>query len=263
MVISTNERIPCRYFVAKYIGDEIRDEPINIGVLLQSHTNETKFKFITHCSKIRTASEEPTFLKQILENIQNEISKSGEHGMLDKIVSKYQGKVRFTEPRGTLVKSLDDELASLYNRFISIEKQSETIRPINITFVKKSVESFLHKLKKSIIPNKWFETQPGRFKWNFFIENQHLLHSISFNVKTALQTTKLFDWHARDLIERKKFVQKNFLAMILEPREENPQYSKLMAQYKESQKIWNSRSYELFKFDTVGKWQKEIANLIQ
>lgn len=265
MGLNTDKQIPCRYLVAKYVGDDIRDEPINVGIILQSrNTYEIKLRFITHFAKIRTATEEPQFLRQVLENIQNELARSRDKNALENIVSKYHGKIRFTDPRATVTEALDDETNSLYNRFISIETQPMiTTRPLSIMTVKSNISKFFSRVHKPIIKDKWFEGQPGKFKWNFFIASKHLLHSISFNTDNALQTTKLYDWHARDLIEHKKlFIETNFSAIILEPRKDHPKYPKLWEAFKESKKIWDSRDYSLINYDEENDWQKQLTKII-
>src|SRR6266487_4703513 len=91
-----NDRIPCRYRIAKYVEDEVRDEPINVGVILQSNRDyRTIFKFITEYSnsKLKNMSNEDIVLfKEISSNIEETISSKNK------------------EPRGTLVSDLSNEI---------------------------------------------------------------------------------------------------------------------------------------------------------
>jgi hypothetical protein len=73
-----NDRIPCGYIIVRYVEDEVRDEPINVGVILQSNRDYTTFsKFITEFSnpKLKNMSgENIVLLKKIWSNIERTIS---------------------------------------------------------------------------------------------------------------------------------------------------------------------------------------------
>ena len=126
MSVTIAQREPCRYLVVKYVDDEVKDEPINIGVILQSKKDfKISSKFVTDYTKLRYRVGNCSMVKLILESIVDEISKSKEKNILKKIESKYTGKLRFSEYRGTLAKSLDNEVDSLYNRYVSIAEIPE------------------------------------------------------------------------------------------------------------------------------------------
>jgi hypothetical protein len=117
------EMIPCRYLVVKYVEDDIRDEPINIGIILRSQNDrKTIFKFISCYRKLGIKREEIVFIKKVLNKIHNKISESNDKDILNKISSKSIGKIKFTESRGLLTENLDREIISLFERYISIEK---------------------------------------------------------------------------------------------------------------------------------------------
>ena len=89
------DRIPCRYVIVKYVEDEVRDEPINVGLILQSNRDYATFsKFITEysSSKLKNVSgENIVLLKEIWSNIERTISsKHKEKNTLDTILSKFK-----------------------------------------------------------------------------------------------------------------------------------------------------------------------------
>jgi len=48
---SMPDRIPCKYTVVKFVPDLMRDEPVNVGIILQSQVDfETRFKSIADIS---------------------------------------------------------------------------------------------------------------------------------------------------------------------------------------------------------------------
>ncbi|MDI1495408.1 MAG: hypothetical protein K8823_716 [Cenarchaeum symbiont of Oopsacas minuta] len=109
-----------QYSVARYVEDIARDEPINIGVMINKpNTNEYVGKFIPNIDMIqkihRNANLTP--LKIILEPFK------GEHKSnttLSDISEKFGNKLQFTKPRPIYATNLDSALNEIYEDFISI-----------------------------------------------------------------------------------------------------------------------------------------------
>lgn len=265
MTTSLAQRIPCRYVVAKYLGDEIRGEPINIGIIIQSQKDKKSLsKFITNYHRIRTGGEDVSILKQILEKIYQEISESSEKDILDKIPSKYNGKIRFTEPRGTLAENMTNELSSLFERYISIERQVEKIEKITLPLIRKRVWHYLEKDFKGYAKrNKFIEGKRSSFKYDFVLgKKNRIFHSISYDSNDSLKKTKLLDWNVWDAIEKNGLTIDNFGAIISEPNPDNPKYDKMKELYKEGSHILESKNYHLITFDETEEWKKGISKLI-
>jgi len=257
--------IPCKYVVAKYVGDEVRDEPINVGIILQSQENNyTTSKFISRFSKIRTTDEEPAFLKKIVENIYDNVSVNrNKKNILYDLAKNFESKIRFTEPRGTLTKDITKEINSLYDRYVSIEKQSiPRTEVIKVTTIKKYVWNYIHIdmprfQRRVLIPGL-----KSQFTYDFvFGENKKIFHSISFDAQDSLKKTKLFDWHVIDVLSKNGLTKSNFGTIVSEPSEANPKYTKVKEQYKEGIKILKSK-YDIVIFDEDNGWKKEIKKLV-
>ena len=255
------KQIPCKYSVVKYVADDVRDEPINVGIIIQDKDNQhNNCKFITRFSRIRTADEEPAFLKSVIEKIKEENSKETK---IDDLVIKYTGKIRLSPPRVTLADDLHKEVKMLFDRFVSIENQPIKIeKPITLTTVKQNMWNYFKKFEKPIKRNIMIKGKNSKFTYHFFIEDdrKHFIHSISYNALNALKATKLFDWSVRDVIEGNGYKKDNFGAMILEPQETHPKYELVKEQFKEGKRILESGNYNLVTYDE--HWKKKIKQLI-
>lgn len=275
--LTNNKRIPCKYIIAKYVDDEIRDEPVNVGVIIQSQENyEILSKFVTDYRswKLKNASAESnTLLREMLMKIKEDVSSANQNEVLCKILSKYGGKLRFTEPRGTLALNLVDETESLFDRYID-----KIYYPIyfEIQFqltherITKDVYHFLYLWdqiteKESLKKEYLLNGKNSKFKYDIaLLDERHLFfQAISFDEKTALDRTKLFDWSVKDTIEEhEKLSIENFHVIFSPPSESNPKYWKMKEKYKEAIEILSYNSYPQITYDKDDNWKKEIEQLI-
>lgn len=266
MTVSLAERIPCRYLVVKYVDDDTRDEPINIGIIMQSQSNnKTISKFITNYHKIRTGGEDISILKEILDNIHNEISGSSDKNILEKVSTKYSGKIRFTEPRGTLARNMDVEANYLFERYISIEELAiEKTEKITLPIIRKHIWRYLEGDYKGLAKrNTLIHGKQSKFRYDFMLgQKKRILYTISYDSRDALKKTELFDWNAKDAIEGNGLEAKSFGIILAEPNPANTQYEKMKAQFNVGYKILESRNYNLISFDQEEEWKKEIRVLI-
>jgi len=255
-------RIPCKYLVVKYVEDVDRDEPINIGIILQSKKNNQIYpKFISDFHKLRSRVENTSLVKILAESTIDEIKRTRGDNALQLIAKKYSGKLKFTEYRGTLAKSLEEEAASLYKRFVSIEEVIERTKIITLPYIRKNVWNFVNN-QKNVRHNHPISGQRSKFVYDFvFGQNKKILHSISFDAQDSLKKTKLFDWHVMDAVSADSLTIHNFGAIISEPTKKNPKYEKVNAQFKEGVSILQSKDYDLIYFDETEKWKKEIRHI--
>jgi len=260
--VNITQREPCRYLVVKYVDDEVKDEPINIGIILQSKKDfKISSKFVTDYQKLRYRVGNCSMVKLILESIVDEISKSKEKDILKKIETKYTGKLRFSEYRGTLAKSLDKEVDSLYNRYVSIAEILERSKIIRLPYIKKHVWNFVSP-SGNVSRNQLIDGKKSKFRYDFVFGNKdRILQSISFDAQDSLRKTKLFDWNVMDAIMKNGLVEDNFGAIISKPSKINPKYDKVSEQYEEGLSILESKDYELIHFDETNRWQKQIQKI--
>lgn len=263
MQTSALTQTPCKYSIVKYVADEVRNEPINIGIILQTKDKkQNKCRFITRFSKIRTADEEPSFLRKVIEKIKEENSKET---LIDDLITKYSGKIRLSPPRITLTDDLQKEAEILFDRFVSIERQPIKVeKPITLTSVKQNVWNYFKELEKPVKKDILIKGKNSMFTYHFLVEDdeKHIFHSISYNALNALKATKLFDWSVRDVIEGNGYKKDDFGAVILEPQDIHPKYEIVREQFKEGKKILESRKYNLVTYDEDELWKKEFKQLI-
>lgn len=262
MSISVTQRLPCKYSVVKYVEDQDRDEPVNIGIILQSKMDRKVSSRFVDYQKLKYKFENSHLIKLLLENIQEEISKNYSDDIIEKISSKYEGKLKFSPFRGTLAKSFDDEISSLYKRFVSIETPLTKTMIITLPYMRSNVWNFVH-TKGNVKRNLIIKGKRSKFKYDFvFGQYRKILHSISYDSPDSLKKTKLFDWSVIDATSKNGLTLENFGAIISEPNEHNPKYSSLREQFKEGVSILESRNYDLIHFDKNQEWKQEIESII-
>ena len=114
-----------QYSVIKFYADTVRDEPVNIGVVLYDQKqNYIKFKFLNDLFK-KMSVKDIEIHKQYLDmfissyykiNSIEEICK-----LIERKLSPYASSgIIFTEPRGTLAEDPEKEIEELYDRFVEI-----------------------------------------------------------------------------------------------------------------------------------------------
>lgn len=266
METKLTNHIPCKYVVARYIVNDIRNEPVNVGIIMQSQKDYKPYsKFVESFGRIRDTGEDSKIIGKVLAKIYQEVSESNDPKILNKIYQKYnKGKIQFTEPRGTLVKNPNQELISLFRDYVSLaESKIEKPKKITLRFIRTNVWDWFSTFKKNLVRhNILLHGKTHHFKYDFVVgENKKILHSLTFDTRDALRRTKLFDWNVRDLIDVNGLQFKNFGAIYSEPSETNPQYQKFKQEYKEATKILDSRHYQLIKFDRQNDWKKQLKEL--
>lgn len=269
MTVSIAERIPCKYVVARYVEDEVRDEPINLGVILQSQENFvaqckfiTSFKFKSISSNARVKN---TILKETLDRIEREVaSHDNDERLLKHLVSEFNGKIKFTDVRSALAEDLDDEADDLFRRYVSIRYHESTWLPITHYKIKKTVSDYVRKLGRNIVTNYKIQglTTPNRFDIAF-IDKKRIFHAISFQELGAVSRTKLFDWSVKDSLGGgTDFHKDDFGAMITEPSPDKPRFETMTENYKIGRKILVDNGYALLQYDgDKESWKGKIKSL--
>lgn len=261
MATVISNQIPSRFSVIKYVDDIDKDEPVNIGVILQSK-NDNKFSIrFANYEKLYRRFGNSRLLKLIIENIIEETTKSKDKDILPKLSEKYGDNLRFTAYRGTVATNLRKQLDSLYTRYISFEHDIQRERIITSPYIRKNIWGYIHE-REHVARNKIIEGKRSKFRYDFvFGLNDRIFHSISFDSLESVKKTKLFDWNVMDAIGKNGLVKRNFGAIISEPSEKNPKYQKVKENYKEGKHILESKNYDLVYFDESGKWKKQLQKI--
>ena len=185
------------YVVAKYIPDIVKNEPINVGVLVQSEKN-TEGKFIENFRPLAARYRDVNIkaLKGILDSSRgiHEI-KSEDH--LKKLEADYQFHLVFSEPNGIVAGTPKAALIKLYDKFISVEPKRVSRKIIS----RIQLQSMMNSEIKQKLDKKWVirkhpvKGPKDHFEFDYAFRNgkvSDLLHTISFsgNAKRGLTLAK-------------------------------------------------------------------------
>lgn len=156
MNMVSSQPTPCRFVVIKYVDDLVRDEPVNVGVMLQSETtHEILFRSVaTHANwgSRNSRIENTTMMLEMLKRMEEDInSERNSIEVIYKISSKYGSRFRFSEPRGTLPLDMEEEIRALFEKFVKIEK-SESEQMIRGGFLYSPLYSPLEREEKTTVP---------------------------------------------------------------------------------------------------------------
>ena len=111
--------ISIRYTVIRVVPDPVRDEPVNVGVVLQNpEDGETRVRVIGDVEKLRRSTGEdidPSAIDFALGAIE-EAARARHPGpeFLSYLASQYTHVIQFSVPAGSLANDLPSELNLLY-----------------------------------------------------------------------------------------------------------------------------------------------------
>ena len=119
------ERTACKYVVARFVPDEIRDEPINVGIILHAlPSKEVKHHFIesySHLKRIWPKSDVDA-LRAVVNALKGQLRERIEdENYLSTMSEKFRHQLQFSDVRGVLAKDADRELTELYTRIVDME----------------------------------------------------------------------------------------------------------------------------------------------
>ncbi len=165
------------FSIARFIPDLIRDEPINIGTIINDSKSNTSFGKFVDIHTIKSKTDAPfntNMLKHVLEKLDGRKEKLID---LKSISSTFSGRLSFTSPRAVKNKNIDDAMNRVFDQYVSIIKHgpirdnvllqnikdriSESIRPefihehytignrpysfkVDVGILSNSVKSFIH-----------------------------------------------------------------------------------------------------------------------
>ena len=113
----------CEYVVVRYVQDEIRNEPVNIGVILRDSNSGSIFtKFYKRMNQllIRKPDANVDLIYDFIESIQ--AIKLSDEEFLKDIAENFSHQIQFSEVMGTKCSKPQDQMRILYKRFVSIEE---------------------------------------------------------------------------------------------------------------------------------------------
>ncbi|MEM0142641.1 MAG: DUF3037 domain-containing protein [Candidatus Parvarchaeum sp.] len=115
------EEKKCQYVVVRYVPDEIRQEFVNIGIIMIDMESEKMYYKVCHNFKElrkRTVSVNVSLIKEFLSFLER--SKFFKLKFLGEISKFFSHQIQFSEVMGSLYNNPEEELEKLYTRFVSL-----------------------------------------------------------------------------------------------------------------------------------------------
>ena len=130
------ERIPCEFFLVRYVPDPVKGEFVNIGVILREVLREaastraaaeTRVRFTRDWARVRCLDAEADL--GLLEALESEIEARLQLGekdpkpVLAQIEDSFSNSIQMTEPRACLAESLPAELDLLMEMYVAPRRE--------------------------------------------------------------------------------------------------------------------------------------------
>ncbi len=130
----TGERMQCEFFLVRYVPDTVKNEFINIGVVLREagRPETARVRFTRDWSRVRCVDPEvDTGMLEALENEVRERLSSGvteTASMMKSLEDSFSNMLQITEPKACLADSIPAEIEQLSRMYVESRKQREARR---------------------------------------------------------------------------------------------------------------------------------------
>jgi hypothetical protein len=130
------ERIPCEFFLVRYVPDPVKGEFLNIGVVLREVSREaasrgasaeTRVRFTRDWGRVRCLDADADV--GLLEALESEIEarlqlrEKDPKPVLEQIEDSFSNSIQMTEPRACLAESLPAELDLLMEMYVAPRRE--------------------------------------------------------------------------------------------------------------------------------------------
>jgi hypothetical protein len=123
------KRSPCEFSLIRYVPDPVKNEFVNIGVLLRSRgeTREAAVRFTRDWSRVRCMDPEvDTAMLEALEGeVQRRLSEVGEDGppVIGVLEDSFSNAVQVTEAKACLAESFAAEMEGLMRLYVEAQRR--------------------------------------------------------------------------------------------------------------------------------------------
>ena len=133
------DRVPCEFFLVRYVPDIVKGEFVNIGVLLREAAAEAQPRtpvrvcFTRDWSRVRSmdASADVALLEDLEQEFSRRLSTGSTErepaSLLSVLEASLSNSVQMTEPRAVLAENLNTELEQLMRLYV--DPIPQTVRP--------------------------------------------------------------------------------------------------------------------------------------
>ena len=132
------ERLPCEFFLIRYVPDVVKGEFANIGVVLREAGKDAVVRFTRDWTRVRCMDAEADIA--LLESLESEIAERLRAGVELKVNAKpmvelledtLSNSVQMTEMRATLAESLPAEMEQLLRMYVEPLKAPSARRKVS------------------------------------------------------------------------------------------------------------------------------------
>ena len=266
------------YSVVRYVPDIIRDEGVNIGVVLQVGANGDR-NVLSHFTENfqRAAKIDPYLTTNILErNVRHaldQIVEESESLELGQIITNHSGgKIQFTQPRLTLVEesNIEQEIQELYEQFVWEETEARKIG-VTETKLRQRVVAALRRegingeRVKVNRPSDPVKIKGKRFHHTFDMSIQlngqpDFIRCLSFDVEhheSKLESAKALIFDATDIREQGGDV--GVMSILYPPKTQH--VAERMESFKQAQAILKDQQVPAFNFEAQSDWNALLRAL--
>jgi hypothetical protein len=264
------------YSIIRYVPDIIRDECINIGVILETGENGDRARHLLITDKFNRAAKIDPNLKnavveRIIRNALAQIDRETGNMTLDDLVENYSAsKVQFSLPRLTIADNLEQEIRELFTQFV-VEEKEERHHGITEPILRKEVRGGLaqHGINGGRVQFSTNKTpllvRGKRATHSFDISvqvNSHhdYIRCISFDVDNyalKLDAAKVLVYDAKDVKE--KYERADVISILYPPKTQRGKKPEEM--FREARTILKDEGVLAFNFDSP-KDRKELLEVI-
>lgn len=125
------DRLQCEFLLVRYVPDTVKNEFVNIGVVLREagRPEAAEVRFTRDWSRVRCL--DPDADVEMLEALENEIRASmadGANDLLGRISDSFSNMLQVTAPKACLAESLPAEMETLSRMYVETRRQREARR---------------------------------------------------------------------------------------------------------------------------------------
>lgn len=270
--------LPSYYSIVRYVPDIIRDEGVNIGVILETGTNGDRQVIHSFTESFHRAAKIDPFLNAVvlertIGHTINQLKETSETLSLDQLAERHSGgKVQLTQPRLTLIESLEEELRELYEQFVWEEREARRQGVTDVKLRQKVVRALFHveglTPEKIKVNNKSepVRVEGSKFNHTFDMSVQlngrpDFIRLLSFDVEhhqEKLESAKALVFDASDILETQRHI--GVYSVIYPPKS---RIAVRNESFLEAKAILNDRHIPTFDFDEERDVNRFLRTLTQ
>jgi hypothetical protein len=199
-----------RYSVIRVVPDPIRDEPVNVGILLHDLSGgKVRVRVLRDVQKLRTYTGEDLdvatleFALTAIANIGGSIDDRKD--FVERVAAQFTQLVQLSQPSGSLSSDPEAELDDLYDRFVSLEARGKRGKYLGLTRRKlvSRVRSALESRDVKVELRRSFQGVLGNFVFDFVRDSDRLATlqclTLAGDLDESAESAKALAYSVRDI----------------------------------------------------------------